>query len=94
MSEEDENEKVKAMILHALARKRKWNESHTPLTNVIKWVIIRKNGKRVKKLISQLRKEGLVNVKPTHYGEEISLNFYQKEKVIEVIKKYFEDFIA
>ncbi|MBI4010064.1 MAG: hypothetical protein HY361_02630 [Candidatus Aenigmarchaeota archaeon] len=92
--ESEADEKVKAMILHTLARKRKWGKSHTPLINIVKWVVIRKNGKRMKKLISELRKEGLVNIKPTHYGEEISLNFYQKEKVIEVIKKYFNDFIA
>lgn len=92
--ENETDEKVNAMILHALARKRKWGESHTPLTNIVKWVVIRRNGKRVKKLIKELRKEGLVNIKPTHYGEEISLNFYQKEKTIEIIKKYFLDFIA
>lgn len=90
---EEENEKVKAMILHTLARKRKWGESHTPLTNVVKWVVIRRNGKRVKKVINELKREGLVNIKPTHYGEEISLNFYQKENVIEIIKRYFSDFI-
>lgn len=91
---EEENEKVKAMILHALARKRKWGESHTPLTNLVKWIVIRKNGKRVKKLLGELRKELLVNIKPTHYGEEISLNFYQKGKIIEIIKKYFIDFVT
>ncbi len=91
---EDSDDKIKAMILHALARKRKWGESHTLLVNIVKWVVIRRNGKRVKKLISELRKEGLVNIKPTHYGEEISLNFYQKEKVMEIIKKYFSDFLG
>ncbi len=91
---DEADEKVKAMILHTLARKRKWGESHTPLTNVVKWVVIRKDGKRVKKLIRELRKEGLVNIKPTHYGEEISLNFYNKAKIIEIIKKYYNDFIA
>ena len=90
----DDYEKVKAMILHTLARKRKWGESHTPLTNLVKWIIVRKNGKMVKKLINQLRTEGLVNIKPTHYGEEISLNFHRKEKIIEIIKKYFSDFIG
>lgn len=94
MLTDESDEEVKAMILHALARKRKWGESHTPLINIIKWVVIRKNGKRVKKLINELRKDGLVYVKPTHYGEEVSLNFYQKEKVIEIIKKYFSDFVA
>lgn len=94
MVEEENDEKVKAMILHALARKIKWGESHTPLTNLVKWVVIRRNGKRVKKVINELRKEVLVNIKPTHYGEEISLNFYQKERVVEIIKKYFSDFVT
>lgn len=94
MITDEDDDKVKAMVLHTLARKRKWGESHTPLANVVKWIVVRKNGKRVKKLINELRKDGLVYVKPTHYGEEISLNFYQKEKIIETIKKYFIDFIA
>jgi len=91
---EDSDDKIKALILHALARKRKWGESHTPLVNIVRWVVIRRNGKRVKKLISGLRREGLVNIKPTHHGEEISLNFYQKEKVMGIIKKYFSDFLG
>ncbi len=91
---EDSDDKIKAMILHALARKRKWGESHTPLVNIVKRVVIRRNGKRVKKLISELRREGLVNIKPTHYGEEISLSFYQKEKVMGIIKKHFSDFLG
>jgi hypothetical protein len=46
--------------------------------------------KGVKKLINELRKEGLIIVKPTHYGEEISLNPRKKDKIMEMIKKFFE----
>lgn len=84
----EEEEKIKASILWALAKKRKWLHAHTPLTNVIKWVYVKHNGKRIKKLVIELRKEGLVIMKPTHYGEEISLNFYQKERIKEIIKKF------
>jgi hypothetical protein len=85
----ENDEFVKAKILRVLARKEKWLHAHTPLTNIVKWVVIRGNGKRVRKMIGELRRENLVIVKPTHYGEEISLNSYQKLKIMEIIKKYF-----
>jgi len=88
---EETDELIRARILRVLVRKEKWLHAHTPLTNIIKWVVVRKNGKRVKKLIDELRREGLVILKPTHYGEEVSLNPYQKEKIIEIIKKYFSN---
>lgn len=86
---EETDEFVKAKILRVLVRKEKWLHAHTPLTNIVKWIVIRKDGKRVKKLINELRKEDLIIIKPTHYGEEISLNFYKKDRIMEIIKKYF-----
>lgn len=89
MTIEDDKEYIKAKILFALARKNKWLHAHTPLTNVIKWVRIKRDGKLLKKLVNEMRKEGLILIKPTHYGEEISLNIYQKDRILEIIRKYF-----
>jgi len=77
--------------LFALARKNKWLHAHTPLINVIKWVRIKRDGKLLKKLVDEMRKESLVLIKPTHYGEEISLNIYQKDRILEIIRKYFPE---
>jgi len=85
----EEGKYTKARILWALAKKRKWLHSHTPLTNMIKWVYVKNDGRVIRKLIKELRREGMVIIKPTHYGEEISLNPYQSERIKALIKKYF-----
>jgi hypothetical protein len=86
---EESDELIKSKVLRVLAKKNKWLHSHTPLTNIIRWVYVKRNGKRVKKMIDELRRENLIILKPTHYGEEISLNPYQKDRIMEIIKKYF-----
>jgi len=88
---EDDEGYIKAKVLFALARKNKWLHAHTPLTNVIKWVRIKRDGKLLKKLVNEMRKEGLVLIKPTYYGEEISLNVHQKDEILEIIRKYFPE---
>jgi alanine-alpha-ketoisovalerate/valine-pyruvate aminotransferase len=87
----ESDELIKSKILRALAKKNKWLHAHTSLTNVIKWVYVKHDGKRTKKLINELKKKGLILVKPTHYGEEVSLNFYQKDKIFEIIKKHYPE---
>jgi len=89
--ENENNELIKSKILRVLAKKNKWLHSHTSLINIVKWVYVKHNGKKIKRMINELRKEGLILIKPTHYGEEISLNFYQKDKIIDIIKKYYPE---
>jgi hypothetical protein len=91
MINENDLEYIKAKILFALARKNKWLHAHTPFTNIIKWVRIKQDGKLLKKVVNELRKEGLILIKPTHYGEEVSLNVYQKGRILDIIKKYFPE---
>ena len=91
MINENDEEYIKAKILFALARKNKWLHAHTPLTNVIKWVRIKGDGKLLKKFVNELRKEGLILIKPTNYGEEVSLNIYQKDRILEIIKKHYPE---
>jgi len=91
MINENDEEYIKAKILFALARKNKWLHAHTSFTNVIKWVRIKGDGKLLKKLVNELKKEGLLLIKPTHYGEEVSLNVYQKDRIVEIIKKYYPE---
>jgi hypothetical protein len=88
---EETDELIKSKVLRVLAKKNKWLHSHTSVINIIKWVYVKRNGKRVKKMIDELRRENLIIMKPTHYGEEISLNPYQKWEIMELVKKYFNN---
>ena len=81
---------LKSMILHKLAKKRKWGESHTAFENVAKGVPPHFKG-RLKDLADELIKEGFIIPKPTGYGLQISLNVARSEEIKSIIKKYFAD---
>lgn len=82
-------DELKAMILHKLARKRKWGESHTAFENVAKGVPSHLKGE-LKELAEELIKEGFITPKPTGYGLQISLNVEKSEEIKAKIRQYFE----
>lgn len=84
----NEEEKLKATILFKLMRKRKWGESHMPFDRVKRLVPSHLRG-RAEKILQELKKESLILSKPTHYGEEISLNPKQVEIIYSIVRKYF-----
>ncbi len=81
---------LKAMILHKLAKKRKWGESHTAFENVAKGVPSHFRG-RLKELAQELIKEGFIIPKPTSYGLQISLNVARADDIKDRIRHYFAD---
>jgi hypothetical protein len=83
------NDELKAMILHKLAKKRKWGESHTAFENVAKGVPPHLKGK-LKELAEELIKDGFITSKPTGYGLQISLNVAKSEEIKSIIRNYFE----
>ena len=84
------DDELKAMILHKLAKKRKWDESHTAFENVAKGVPPHLKGK-LKDLAQELMKEGFIIPKPTGYGLQISLNVSRSEEIKSITRKYFEE---
>ncbi len=82
------NDELKAMILHKLAKKRKWGESHTAFETVAKGVPPHLKGK-LKGLAEELIKEGFITPKPTGYGRHISLNVGKSEEIKSIIRKYY-----
>ncbi|MFH1750597.1 MAG: hypothetical protein ABH863_02870 [Candidatus Micrarchaeota archaeon] len=84
------DEQLKAMILHKLARKRKWSHSHASFDLVVKGIPPHL-GRRAKEATNLLVKEGLILLKPTAYGEEISLNSERAEEILARIRRYFEN---
>lgn len=82
------NDELKATILHRLAKKRKWGESHTAFENVAKGVPSHLKGK-LKELAEELIKEGFITPKPTGYGLQISLNVAKSEEIKSIIREYY-----
>ena len=57
------DEKIRSYILKKLARKGKWGGAHISFDKIARWIRPRelgKNGKRVKRVLVDLIKEGLV----------------------------------
>ncbi|MBN2122360.1 hypothetical protein JW721_04905 [Candidatus Micrarchaeota archaeon] len=79
--------KLKAMILHKLAKKRKWGESHTALETTSKGVPSHLRGK-MKELTEELVRDGFITPKPTGYGTHISLSVSRSEEIKAIIKEY------
>ena len=84
-----ESEKLRATLLFKLIRKRKWGESHIPLDKVKRLAPGHLRGE-AGEIILKLKKENLILSKPTHYGEEISLNPKEAETIYQIVKRHFE----
>ena len=83
------DDEIKGKILHKLTRLGKFKHSHTPLENMSKGFPKDIRGK-VKNNAEELIKEGILFVKPTSYGKEVSVNSDKKEKIIEYIGKFLD----
>jgi len=83
------DEEIIATIFDKMVRKRKWKASHIPMDTIVRWISnkIKRNGKRVKKILDNLIKDRFIFSKPTHYGTEISLNPERLEEILEIIEK-------
>lgn len=88
MAKKDLTDKeISANIFLKLAREKKWGGSYRPKDSVIRWIEgrLKKDGKRIRKIIKQLIKEGLLLEKKS--GEVISLNPKRKGDIINTIEK-------
>ena len=76
---------IRAKLLFALVRHRKWGESHTAYENMLrqfKSEALGKAGlKNVKNIADELVKEGFILKKPTAYGLHVSLNPRRAEEI-------------
>ncbi|HUS49972.1 MAG TPA: hypothetical protein VMZ91_07385 [Candidatus Paceibacterota bacterium] len=83
------DEQIKGKILHKLTRLGKFSHSHTSIDNLPKG-FPPEIKRRVKEMTKELKKERILFSKPTSYGEEISINPSEKEKIIYYINKFLE----
>ncbi|HLC32982.1 MAG TPA: hypothetical protein VJJ82_04095 [Candidatus Nanoarchaeia archaeon] len=78
------DDEIKGKVLHKLARFGKFEHSHTSIEHLQKGFPKDLAG-RVKELIYELKKEGILKSKPTNYGEQVSINVEKQEQVMRYI---------
>ena len=81
------DDEIKGKILHKLTRLGKFKHSHTSIDNLPKGFPKDMRG-HVKDNIKHLIKESILFVKPTNYGQEVSINTEKKEKIMYYIDKF------
>ena len=78
---------IKGKILHKLTRKGKFEHSHTALDNLQKGFPPDLRG-RAKDMSKELIKEGILYLKITSYGRQVSVNLERKDNIIEYIDEF------
>ena len=83
----EEINKIRATVFDKLNRRGKWGPIHTSKENAIKGIPSHDIG-AAKDVIEDAIKDGFLNLKPTSYGDQISLNFKRKEEIKAIIETY------
>jgi len=88
MKKELTDGEIEVTILDKLARRGKWGR-YLPTTVIIRDIShkIKKDGKRVKRIMDQLGKNGLIWQKKS--GEVTALNPHRKSEILEKIKHLY-----
>lgn len=81
--------RIKGKILHKLTRKGKFEHSHTALENLAKGFPADLRGK-AKEMSQELIKEGILHLKKTSYGKQVSINLEMKERIM----RYVDEFLS
>lgn len=82
------DEEIKADILNRLFRRGCWGGRYLPVKSLVNWLgkQIKKNGRRVRKAIDELHKDGLLLKHKG--GETISLNTKRKREITEHLARF------
>lgn len=88
----DPNEinRIRATIFDKLNRRGKWGPSHTSKENALKGIPSHDIGV-AKDVLEEAIKEGYLNLKPTNYGGQVSLNFERREEIMATIEALLEN---
>ena len=78
---------IKGKILHKLTREGKFEHSHTALENLQKGFSPDRRGS-AKDASQELIKEGILYLKKTNYGKQVSINVEKKEEIMEYIDEF------
>jgi len=90
MTERLTDEEISAIIFDKLDRKGYWGGKYKPYISVVSWLEakVRKNGKRVKKVVDRLVKNRYLLAKKG--GEVLSLNTKKKQEIQRIMDKELE----
>ena len=80
---------IKGKILHKLTRKGKFEHSHTAIENLAKSFPPELKG-RAKEMSESLIKEGILYLKNTNYGKQVSINLDKKALIIQYIDEFLK----
>ena len=83
------DDEIKGKVLHKLVRFGKFEASHTAIENLQKGFPKDLTG-RIKKVVKELKKEGILIPKKTSYVEQISINLDKKETVMDYIEIFLK----
>jgi len=86
LKDPEEIKKIRATIFDKLDRRGKWGPIHTSKENAVKGLPSHQLG-AANKVIEAAIKEGFLNLKPTSYGDQISLNFTRKDEIRVIIRE-------
>lgn len=82
---------IRAQLLYALARKRKWGESHTAYENLFRQFdpsAMGKHGMKIAKaIVEKLFRDDFLIKKPTGYGLQVSLNPRKSQEIKKIISE-------
>ena len=80
---------IKGKILHKLSRKGKFEHSHTAVENLAKSFPPDLKGK-AKEMSESLIKEGILYLKNTNYGKQVSINLDKKDLIMQYIEEFLK----
>ena len=80
---------IKGKILHKLTRKGKFEHSHTAIENLAKSFPPELKG-RAKEMSENLIREGILHLKKTSYGNQVSINLDKKEIIVQYIDEFLK----
>ncbi len=83
------DDQIKGKILHKLTRKGKFEHSHTALDNLQKGFPSELRG-IIKEMSQELVKEGVLHLKNTSYGKQVSINLDKKKLIMGYIDEFLK----
>ncbi|HPH48617.1 MAG: hypothetical protein GX463_11510 [Methanothrix sp.] len=88
LKDPEEVRKIRATIFDKLDRRGKWGPIHTSKENAVKGLPSHQLG-AANEVLEAAIKEGVLILKPTSYGDQISLNFTRKEDIRAIIRELY-----
>lgn len=85
-----ERNRIRATIFDKLNRRGKWGPAHTSKESALKGIPSHNIG-AAKEVLEELIKDRYINIKPTSYGDQISLNFGRRAEILAIITELLED---